>query len=88
MVFASQLKVVSEKALTRAGVRVMVRMRRVAVGRSAGAYAQAVGIRSRKEWCIRTIGRKELVGITVRLLHANGHEEVGVGGVEQTGGRG
>ena len=44
------VKVVSEKALTRAGVRVVVQMRRVAVGRSAGAYAQAVGIRSRKEY--------------------------------------
>ena len=38
------VRVVSEKALTRAGVRVMVQMRRVAVGRSAGAYAQAVGL--------------------------------------------
>ena len=38
------VRVVSEKALTRAGVRVMVQMRRVAVGRSAGAYAHALGL--------------------------------------------
>ena len=31
---------VSDKVLTRADVRVTVQMRRVAVGRSAGAYAQ------------------------------------------------
>ena len=76
------VKVVSEKALTRAGVRVVVQMRRVAVGRSAGAYAQAVGIRSRKEWCIQTMNRKVLVGITGRLIHADGQEEVLVVGDE------
>ena len=42
------IKVVSLKALTRAGVGVMVQMSRVAVGRSAEAYAQAVKVRSRK----------------------------------------
>jgi hypothetical protein len=41
------VSVVDEKALTRAGVRVVVQMRRVAVGRSAGAYLGAVGIRCR-----------------------------------------
>ena len=76
------VKVVSEKALTRAGVRVVVQMRRVAVGRSAGAYAQAVGVRSRKEWCIQTMNRKVLVGITGRLVHADGQEEVLVVGDE------
>ena len=64
------VRVVGEKALTRAGVRVMVRMRRVAVGRSAGAYAQAVGVRSRKEWLIQAMDRRKLVGITGRLVHA------------------
>ena len=43
------VRVVNEKAMTRAWVRVMVQMRRVAIGRSAAAYAQAVGVRSRKE---------------------------------------
>ena len=76
------VRVVNEKALTRAGVRVVVQMRRVAVGRSAGAYTQAVGIRSRKEWCIHAISRKVLVGITGRLVHADGQEEVLVLGEE------
>jgi hypothetical protein len=76
------VKVVSEKALTRAGVRVVVQMRRVAVGRSARAYAHAVGIRSRKEWCIQAMNRKVLVGITGRLVHADGQEEVLVMGGE------
>jgi hypothetical protein len=76
------VRVVSEKALTRAGVRVVVQMKRVAVGRSAGAYAQAVGVRSRKEWCIQTMSRKMLVGTTGRLLHADGQEEVLVVGDE------
>ena len=52
--------VVDEKALTRAGVRLVVQMRRVAVGRSAGAYLGAVGIRCRREWCRHTISRKDL----------------------------
>ena len=57
------VSVVDEKALTRAGVRVVVQMRRVAVGRAAGACSQAVGIRCKREWCKHTISRKELVGI-------------------------
>ena len=76
------VRVVSEKAPTRAGARVMVQMRRVAVGRSAGAYAKAVGVGSRKEWCIQTMDRKKLAGITGRLLHADGQEEVLVMGDE------
>jgi hypothetical protein len=71
------VRVVSEKALTRAGVRVVVQTRRVAVGRSVGAYAQAV-----KEWCTQTMNRKVLVGITGRLVHADGQEEVLVMGGE------
>ena len=76
------VRVVNEKALTRAGVRVVVQMRRVAVGRSAGAYAQAVGVRSRKEWCIQTMDRKKLVKTTGRLMHADGQGEVLVVGDE------
>ena len=52
------------------------------MGRSAGAYTQAVGIRSRREWCRHTISRKELVGITGRLAHADEQEEVLVVGDE------
>ena len=73
---------VDEKALTRAGVRVVVQMRRVAVGRSAGTYTKAVGIRSRRERCRHTISREELVGITWRLVHAYEQEEVLVVGEE------
>ena len=53
-------------------------------GRSAGAYAQAVGVRSRKEWCNQAMNRKVLVGITGRLIqcHADGQEEVLVLGGE------
>ena len=76
------VSVVGEKALTRAGVRVVVQMRRVAVGRSAGAYSQAVGIRCRREWCRHTISKKELVGIAGCLGHADGQEEVLVVGEE------
>ena len=73
---------VSEKALTSAGVRVVVQMRRVAVGRSTGACTQAVGVRSRKEWCTQTMTGKALVGITGTLVHADGQEEVLVVGDE------
>ena len=51
-------------------------MRRVAMSRSAGAYLEAVGIRCRREWCRHIISRKELVGITGRLAHADEQEEV------------
>ena len=43
------VRVVNEKALTRAGARVVVQMGSVAVDRSAGVCTQAMGIRSRKE---------------------------------------
>ena len=76
------VRVVSEKALPRAGVRVMVQMRRVAVGRLAGAYAQAVRIRSREEWYTQAMDRKRLVGIIGSLSHADGQEEVLVVGDE------
>ena len=41
-----------------------------------------MGIRSRREWCIQTMDRKVLVGITGRLIHADGQEEVLVVGDE------
>ena len=44
--------VVDERQMKRVGgVRVVVLMRRVAVGRTAGGVEQAVGIRCRQEWC-------------------------------------
>ena len=63
-------------------MRVVVQMRRVAVARSAGAYARAVGVRRRKEWCNQAMDRKVLVGTTGRLQHADGQEEVLVVGDE------
>ena len=78
------VSVVDEKALTRAGVRVVVQMRRVAVGRSAGAYTQAVGIRCRREWCKHTTSKRELVGMVGRLAQscrwAGGGVSGGTGG--------
>ena len=50
------VSVVGEKKQGGSGVRVVVRMRRVAVGRTAGSYKQAVGVRRRTEWCQHTIG--------------------------------
>ena len=62
----------------------VVQMWRVAVGRSAGAYTQAAGTRSREEWCIHIMGREVLVWITAagKLVHADGQEEVLVLGEE------
>ena len=42
----------------------------VAVGRTAGAYLQAVGVRSKKGWCRHTMGRQQLVEMTGRLAEA------------------
>ena len=35
-----------------------------------------MGTRSRREWYKHTVSRGELVGITSRLVHADGQEEV------------
>ena len=44
--------VVDERELKKVGgVRVVVLIRRVAVGRTAGSAEKAVGIRCRQEWC-------------------------------------
>ena len=42
--------VVDEKRLSRDGVRVVVMVKRVAVGKASRGFEHAVGIRSRKEW--------------------------------------
>ena len=52
------MQVVDEGKMNRSGVRVVVMMRRVAVGRSAGGFEQAVGIRSRQEWYRYKMSRK------------------------------
>ena len=64
--------VVAEEKISRAGVRLCVQMRRVAVGTSAGGYVQAVRIRSRREWCRHKMSRKDLVSNTGELVQADG----------------
>ena len=38
------------------------------VGKSAGGCTQAIGIRSRREWCRHNMSRKQLVGITRQMV--------------------
>ena len=45
-------------------------MMRVAVGKAAGGFEQAVRIRSRKEWYRHKMGRWQLVGILGQRVHA------------------
>ena len=58
--------VVDEEQMRSGGVRVVVQMKRVAVGRTAGGVEQAVGIRCRQEWHRHRMSRGQLVGITGR----------------------
>ena len=53
------MQVVDEKKLNRGGVRVVVTMKRVAVGRTARGFDQAVGIRSRREWHRHKMSKKQ-----------------------------
>ena len=74
---------VVEKQMKRVGgVRVVVLMRRVAVGRTAGGFEQAVGIRCRQEWCKHKMSREQLVGITGQRVQTDGDKEVLVEGNE------
>ena len=68
--------------MSRNGVRVVVMMKRVAVGKAAGGFEQAVGIRSRKEWYRHKMSRKELVGISGQRVQADGDTEVLMEGQE------
>ena len=54
--------VVDERQMKRGGVKVVVLMRRVAVGRTAGGVEQTVGIRCRQEWHRHRVSREQLVG--------------------------
>ena len=56
--------------------------KRVAVGRTAGGFDQAVGVRSRREWHRHMMSRKQLVGITGQRVQADGGSEVLVEGQE------
>ena len=73
---------VDEKTLNRAGVRVEVQMKGVAVGKTPGGVVQAVGIRTRSEWCRHIINRKELVRVLGRLVQATVEAEQLVEGDE------
>ena len=74
--------VVDEEQMKSGGVRVVVMMKRVAVGRTAGGFEQAVGIRCRQEWHRYKMSRKQLVGITGQRVQADGGREVLVEGQE------
>jgi hypothetical protein len=62
------------------GVRVVVQMKRVAVGRTAGGVEQAIRIRCRQEWHRHRMNRGQLVGITGQRVQADGGREVLVEG--------
>ena len=68
--------VVDEKRLGTNGVRVLLVVKRVAVGKVAGGFEQAVGIRSRKRWYRHKMSRKQLVGIIGQRMQAGGGREV------------
>ena len=75
--------VVDEKQMRRVGgISVVMLMRRVAVGRTAGGVEQAVGIRCRREWYKHKVSREQLVGITGQRVQADGDKEVPVEGNE------
>ena len=69
--------VVDEVKMKRVGgVSVVVLMKRVAIGRTAGGVEQAVGIRCRQEWHSHKMSRERLVGITGQRVRADGDKEV------------
>ena len=71
---------VDEEQMRSGGVRVVVQMERVAVGRAAGGVGQAVGIRCRQEWHRHRMSRGQLVGTTGQRVQADGSREVLVEG--------
>ena len=76
------VQIVEEKGLSSAGVKVVVQMKRVAVGRTPGGFEQAVGIRTRREWCRHSMSREKLLGISGQMVQAEGVTEALVGGQE------
>ena len=73
---------VMEEKFSKAGVRVCMQMRRVALGREAGRYAQAVRVNSRRVWCRKEMSREDLVKIEGRAVQADGKVEILVVGQE------
>ena len=75
--------VVDEEQMKKVGgVRVVVLMKRVAIGRTAGGVEQAVGIRCRQEWHRHKMSRGQLVGTTGQRVQADGDKEVLMEGQE------
>ena len=74
--------VVDEEHMKKGRVRVVVLMKRVAIGRTAGGVEQAVEIRCRQEWYEHKMSREQLVGITGQSVQADGDKEVLVEGNE------
>ena len=66
------LVVDEEQMKKKGGVRVVVLMKRVAIGRTAGGVEQAVGIRCRQEWHRHKMSREQLVGITGQRVRRSG----------------
>ena len=62
---------IEDERFNKAGVRVSVQMRRVAVGMTAGGCEQAVRVSSRREWCKHELSRRELVAITGEQVQAD-----------------
>ena len=77
--------VADEGGLSRGGVRVVVAMGRATVGKAAGGFEQAMGIRSRKEWLRHKVSRRQLVGTTEQKVQAGGGRKVLVVGREAWG---
>ena len=73
---------IEDERFNKAGVRVSVQMRRVAVGMTAGGYVQAVRVSSRREWCKHEMDRRELVAITGEQVQADRKSVVLVEGQE------
>ena len=63
-------------------VMIILQMRRVAVGMSAGGCVQAVRVSSRREWCKHEMDRRELVAITGEQVQADRKSVVLVEGQE------
>ena len=76
------LVVDEEQMKKKGGVRVVVLMKRVAIGRTAGGVEQAVGIRCRQEWHRHKMSRGQLVGTTGQRVRADGDKEVLMEGQE------
>ena len=74
------VQVVDEKKLNREGVRVVVLMRRVAVGRTAGGFDQAIGVRNMQEGVAQAQDEQETASRHIRSEVAGRWWQGGAGG--------